>query len=47
MPPRPLRPLIIGLGEGENFLASDIPAVMGHTRRVLVLQDGDFARYHP
>ncbi|MBV9849536.1 MAG: glutamine--fructose-6-phosphate transaminase (isomerizing) [Armatimonadetes bacterium] len=40
-------PLIIGLGEGENFLASDIPAVMGHTRRVLVLEDGDFARITP
>jgi glucosamine--fructose-6-phosphate aminotransferase (isomerizing) len=40
-------PLIIGLGEGENFLASDIPAVMGYTRRVLVLEDGDFARITP
>jgi glucosamine--fructose-6-phosphate aminotransferase (isomerizing) len=36
-------PLIIGLGEGENFLASDIPAVMRYTKRVLVLEDGDFA----
>jgi len=40
-------PLIIGLGEGENFLASDIPAVMGYTRRVLVLEDGDFAKLTP
>ncbi len=40
-------PLIIGLGEGENFLASDIPAVMGFTRRVLVLEDGDFAKLTP
>ncbi len=40
-------PLIIGLGEGENFLASDIPAVMGFTRNVLVLEDGDFARITP
>ena len=40
-------PLIIGLGEGENFLASDIPAVMGYTRNVLVLEDGDFARITP
>jgi glucosamine--fructose-6-phosphate aminotransferase (isomerizing) len=37
-------PLIIGLGEGENFVASDIPAVMRYTRRVLVLEDGDFAK---
>jgi glucosamine--fructose-6-phosphate aminotransferase (isomerizing) len=40
-------PLIVGLGEGENFLASDIPAVMRHTRRVLVLEDGDFAVIRP
>ncbi|MGC4045763.1 MAG: glutamine--fructose-6-phosphate transaminase (isomerizing) [Armatimonas sp.] len=37
-------PLILGLGEGENFLASDIPAVMRYTRQVVVLEDGDFAR---
>jgi glutamine---fructose-6-phosphate transaminase (isomerizing) len=36
-------PLILGLGEEENFLASDIPAVMRYTKRVLVLEDGDFA----
>jgi glucosamine--fructose-6-phosphate aminotransferase (isomerizing) len=37
-------PLILGIGEGENFLASDIPAIMRHTRNVVVLEDGDFAR---
>ncbi len=37
-------PLILGLGEGENFLASDIPAVMRYTKKVLVLEDGDFAK---
>jgi glucosamine--fructose-6-phosphate aminotransferase (isomerizing) len=36
-------PLILGLGDGENFLASDIPAVMRYTKRVVVLEDGDFA----
>ncbi len=40
-------PLIIGLGQGENFLASDIPAMMEYTRDVLVLEDGDFARITP
>src|SRR5205823_1109341 len=36
-------PLVIGLGEDENLLASDIPAVMAFTRRVIVLEDGDCA----
>ncbi len=34
-------PLVVGLGQGENYLASDIPAVMRHTRRALVLEDGE------
>lgn len=36
-------PLIIGLGEDENIVASDIPAVLEYTREVLVLEDGDVA----
>ncbi len=36
-------PLIIGLGEGENFIASDIPAVLQYTRRFYVLDEGEMA----
>jgi glutamine---fructose-6-phosphate transaminase (isomerizing) len=36
-------PLIVGLGESENFLASDIPAVLHHTRRVIRLAEGELA----
>lgn len=36
-------PLIIGCGEGENFLASDIPAVLPHTRNMLFLKEGELA----
>lgn len=40
-------PLVIGLGEGENFLASDIPALLGHTRRVIVMEEGWMAVLTP
>ncbi|MBI3288009.1 MAG: glutamine--fructose-6-phosphate transaminase (isomerizing) [Elusimicrobia bacterium] len=36
-------PLIIGLGEGETFLASDIPAFLSHTRKAVFLEDGEMA----
>ncbi len=34
-------PLIVGLGRGENFLASDVSPVISHTRKVVYLHDGD------
>ncbi len=36
-------PLIIGVGEGENIVASDIPAVLEFTREIIVLHDGEIA----
>ena len=36
-------PLIIGVGEGENFIGSDIPALLEYTRNVFILEDGDLA----
>ncbi len=36
-------PMVLGYGEGENFIASDIPALLEHTRMTLVLEDGELA----
>ncbi len=37
-------PLILGAGEGENFIASDIPAILNRTREVYLLEDREMAR---
>jgi glucosamine--fructose-6-phosphate aminotransferase (isomerizing) len=36
-------PLILGLGEGEYFVASDIPAILPYTRKMIFLEDGEMA----
>ena len=36
-------PLVLGLGNGENFLASDVPAILNHTRKVIFMDDGEMA----
>ncbi len=44
---RTVSPLVIGLGEGENFVASDVPALLPFTRKVVFLEDGEMAVITP
>jgi glucosamine--fructose-6-phosphate aminotransferase (isomerizing) len=36
-------PLVVGIGENENFVASDIPAIISYTRKTYILNDGEIA----
>jgi glucosamine--fructose-6-phosphate aminotransferase (isomerizing) len=36
-------PLIVGIGKGENFIASDIPAILNHTKQIYLLNDMEIA----
>ncbi len=40
-------PLIVGLGDGENYVASDIPAILGKTTRVYIMEDNEFVVLTP
>jgi glutamine---fructose-6-phosphate transaminase (isomerizing) len=40
-------PLVVGVGEGESFLASDVAAILAHTRRIIFMEEGDVADITP
>lgn len=40
-------PLVVGIGRGENFLASDVSPIVAHTQKVIYLHDGDIVMIRP
>ncbi len=40
---RESQPMVLGLSQGQNFVASDVPALLEHTRDVIFMEDGDVA----
>ena len=44
---REASPLILGVGVGENYFASDVTALVSHTKNVIYLEDGEFAKLTP
>ncbi|MEE8490740.1 MAG: glutamine--fructose-6-phosphate transaminase (isomerizing) [Acidimicrobiia bacterium] len=44
---RMISPLVVGIGDGEMYLASGIPALLDHTRQVVVLEDGEMVTITP